>query len=468
MELTCLLLLPFLPSLATAETVLGAYIFHRHGDRTTKSYSPVSLTPLGASEVFASGSWYRDRYISSNASTQINGIASDIAVLSQLSVTSPIDNVLQNSAQVFLQGLYPPAGTASAQVLANGTTVEAPFGGYQYIPVNAVSTAASSGNAEGSEWLQGGSGCGNAVVSSNNYFSSDEYLATLASTRDFYQTLLPVYNGTFPSAKANFQNAYIIYDFVHVSMIHNASNTIPSETLLTKESLHQLQTRADQHEWGLAYNSSDTIRAIGGAVLAAQIVQALNGTLTAPVVQASAQKLTVQFGAYGTFMSFFGLSQATAASPDFYGIVDYASSMTFELVTNASLSSSSTVNPDDVSVRFLFANGTASDVNTPQAFPLFGQSETTIPWKTFVSEMDKFAIGSTAAWCQACGNSTGLCAGTSTSTTGGSGSTASTTDSGSGGISLPVAGVIGALVTLVVILAVEGLVMAVCKLRLVK
>jgi hypothetical protein len=199
-------LLPTLP-LAVGETVLGAYIFHRHGDRTTKSYAPVSLTALGADQVFASGSWFRSNYVSANASQQIHGIASDIAVLSQLSVTAPIDNTLQNSASVFLQGLYPPTAL-SAQKLGNGTTVEAPLGGYQYIPVNAVSTAASNGGSEDSQWLQAGSGCGKAVVSSNNYFTSADYLATLDSTKAFYQSLLPVYNATFPSANANFKNAY--------------------------------------------------------------------------------------------------------------------------------------------------------------------------------------------------------------------------------------------------------------------
>ncbi len=44
----------------------------------------------------------------------------------------------------------------------------------------------------------------------------------------------------------------------------------------------ELQVLANIHEWGLAYNSSDTIRAISGAVLAGQIVQSLNTTLQAP------------------------------------------------------------------------------------------------------------------------------------------------------------------------------------------
>ncbi len=161
-------------------------------------------------------------------------------------------------------------------------------------------------------------------------------------------------------------------------------------------------------------------------------------------------------------MSFFGLSQATAASPDFYGIADYASSMVFELVVAEDNKASSTVKPDDVRVRFKFANGTASDANPPRVFPLFGRAETLLPWEDFVLETSKFAIGTTSEWCTACGNTDGACAvsgaGVSTEVEGGRWK----------GVSAPVAGVIGALVTLVIILGLEGLVMGVGGLRLTK
>lgn len=194
--------------LVHSETVLGVYIFHRHGDRTPKTYTPVNLTALGADQVFSSGTFFRNRYISSTAQMPILGMSHDIALLSQMSVTSPIDTTLQNSASVFMQGLYPPAGTAASQELANGTSVEAPFGGYQYIPVNAVSNAASNANSENNEWLQANSGCGNALVSSNSYLSTKEYQTVYNETLGFYHGLLPVINGTFSNSTANFKNGY--------------------------------------------------------------------------------------------------------------------------------------------------------------------------------------------------------------------------------------------------------------------
>ncbi|KAF7542468.1 hypothetical protein G7046_g10164 [Stylonectria norvegica] len=194
-------------SLTTAaETVLGVYIFHRHGDRTAKSWKPVNLTALGADQVHTSGTYFHDRYVDSDADFKIKGLSSKDAVLSQIATTAPVDNVLQNSALIFLQGLYPPTG--DFQVLANGSRVEAPLNGYQAIPVNAIASSASAKDSENSAWLQGNSGCGNAVVSSNNYFVSPEYNKTYSDTKSFYEDLSPVINGTFASNETTFLNGY--------------------------------------------------------------------------------------------------------------------------------------------------------------------------------------------------------------------------------------------------------------------
>lgn len=209
-----LLLSLLLPLIQAQETVLGVYIFHRHGDRTPKSFPPASLTDLGYQQVHSSGDFYRNRYIDAGASSAVFGVSSDLVKNSQLTVEAPVDTVLQNSAVGFLQGLYPPVGaTLGSQTLANGTTVEAPLGGYQLIPVNAVKSAASSANSENSAWLQGSSGCNNAIVSSNNYFYSKEYNELLKSTAKFYENLLPVINTTFTSAQNTFKNAYTSKQF---------------------------------------------------------------------------------------------------------------------------------------------------------------------------------------------------------------------------------------------------------------
>ncbi|PTB64466.1 phosphoglycerate mutase-like protein [Trichoderma citrinoviride] len=450
-------------SAASAEQVLGVYVFHRHGDRTAKAWAPVNLTALGADQVASSAAFYRSRYVdsdssSSNADTRIAGISPDAAVLSQLAITAPVDNVLQNSAAVFAQGLYPPSRAAGSQRLRNGTTVEAPLGGYQYIPVNAVASSASSAGSESSAWLQGSSGCGNAVVSSNSYFLTPEYLATLNQTHDFYQGLLPVINTTFNSSTATYKNGYTIFDYINVANIHNTS--IPSSNLLTNSTLTNLYDLASTHEWNLAYNASEPARAIAGSVLAGQILTALQAIVDKP---SSAPKFNVQFGAYAAFMAFFGLAQLPAASSDFYGICDYASSMALELVAP----SADRTSADDLSVRFLWSNGTAA-AHGLKAYPLFGQNETSISWNDFKAGIGKFAVADTKDWCTVCGNTDGSCAANSTDASSPSSQSSDDGSKGGNGISRAVAGVIGAMVTLGVILGLEALVLLLGGLRVVK
>ena len=227
--------------------------------------------------------------------------------------------------------------------------------------------------------------------------------------------------------------------------------------------LFQLRTLADTHEFNLAYNASDPIRAITGATLAAQIVQALNTTISTQ----GKTPLNIQFGAYGGFQSFVALANLTSANSDFYGIPDYASTMTFELFTN--VAPSPFPRPEDLNVRFLFHNGTTGNNSVPVAYPLFGQSSTTLSWNDFVHGMNGFAIGNQSVWCDACGNTTGICASGSGGPSGpGSAGSSSGNGSGSNGVSKAVAGVIGAMVTLAVILGVEALIILIAGLRLVR
>lgn len=201
-----LVALSLLSSAVSAETVLGVYMFHRHGDRTPKALAPANLTDLGYSQVYTSGDYYRNRYIDSEASSKILGINSDIVKQAQIAASAPSDTVLQNSATGFLQGLYPPVGSAlGTQTLRNGSNVTSPLNGYQLVPLALTSSGSGS---EDNGWLQSASGCANAVSSSNEYFNSPEYTDLLASTQDFYKNLTPVINGTFSSSQISFKNAY--------------------------------------------------------------------------------------------------------------------------------------------------------------------------------------------------------------------------------------------------------------------
>ncbi|KAJ9494335.1 hypothetical protein H2202_010118 [Exophiala xenobiotica] len=447
-------------NLATAkETVLGVYIFSRHGDRTAKSTPPSNLTDLGYQEVFTSGTYFRNRYVAADATRRIHGLDSDLIKQSQITASAPSDVVIANSAQGFLQGLYPPVGEQlGSNTLRNGTLIRSPLNGYQLIPIQAIQSGSDS---ENSAWLQGSTNCANAMISSNNYFVSAQFLETLNYTQSLYERIYPDVAKTFTEDQTNFQNAYVVWDLLNVASIHNASATLPDD-----DDFFQLKTLADQHEFGLAYNASEPIRAVTGSILGAQVVSALNTTISGH----GASKLNIQFGAYGGMLSFFGLSNLTSVKPDFYGVPDYASTLTWELVTNATVNSSSWPSADDIYVRFLFHNGTTSNISEPVEYPLFGSNKSPVPWNDFVNGMNKFAVSGQAAWCQACGNSTGVCSAAALDTDSGTpsgGGNPSSSKSGGSGISKAVCGVIGAMVTLGVVLGAELLLMLLGGLRLV-
>lgn len=429
----------FTAYLVSAEKVLGAYIFARHGDRTAKVLGNTHLTDLGYREVYLTGSFYHNRYVSSDSPLQIEGISEPFVNTKQIQASSPSDEVLQNSATGFLQGVYPPVGASANQTLRNKTTIVSPLNGYQLVPLSTVSSGTSS---EDSTWLQKASGCQQATVSSGNFYSSDLYNSLLESTKGFYRSLSPMLDRTFNASQMTFEEAYEIFDYLNVASIHNSTSDFPSSELLTGDTYHQLLTLASAQQYNLAYNASDPVRAIEGSTLAGDVQQGLEKVVTSQ----GKSKLGIQFGSYGTFLSYFGLAQLPSADVNFTGIPDYASSMAWELVTNSTASGFPSV--DEIAVRFIFHNGTVSGSATPTPYPLYGQSSDVLPWTDFLEQSKKIAITSQDQWCQVCGNTDGQCASASTTTA---------NPSNSGGMSKAVAGVVGAMVTLGVILCFEAL-----------
>ncbi|KEY70080.1 hypothetical protein S7711_07864 [Stachybotrys chartarum IBT 7711] len=421
---------------AAAEQVLGLYVFHRHGDRTAQARQPVSLTPLGLRQVVSSGAFYRGRYVAADAPRRICGFSSDEAVWTQLGATSSLDPVAQKSVFGFLQGLYPPVNAAVA-ISANGTRVAVPLLGYQYVPINAPEDGVMADKAEHIRWRLARDGCANAE----------------ASSLDFYRSLSPFLNGSVPRDKANYNHSYPIYDVVNAASTH--SSLLAPKELLTRATLDRLFALASTHEWNLAYNTSEPIRSIAGAVLAGKIMKALEAIVMGCP---DAPRFHVDFGDYDVFMAFFGLAALPRASLRFYGICDYASSMAFELVTNATQLSA-----EHIGVRFYVSNGTAVEEDLTM-YPLFGQDTQTLPWLVFKAGMSEFAVQDAEHWCQVCGNTGTECV------TAGSGGTEAPSEPCeiNGGISNGLAGAIGVIVALVVLLCLEAAVMLIGGLCLVK
>ncbi|KAK3290415.1 histidine phosphatase superfamily [Chaetomium fimeti] len=390
-----------LAATAAAETIHGALVFSRHGDRTTKHFGSQVLTPLGAQQVFQVGSDYRARYLSSSSPHHIQGISESEYVPAQIYASAPDQPILLNTATSFLQALYPPLGdTVSAQDLANGSSVSSPLTGYQYVTLHGVND-----DSPESVWIKGDDDCPVVAAASADFKKSSEFQSRLASTRDFYQSLYPLVHEVYPSASdLSYAKAYDIFDVINVEKIHNASS--PAQAV-TPTQLHQLRTLADSAEFGRNYNASQPSRSLHAGTLAGAVLSHLNQTAATNTPPASAApKLTVLAGSYDTFLAFFGRARLTDASDQFFGLPDYASTMAFELFTPGETNDES-MDRSALRVRFLFRNGTAGAL---RQFPLFGTGKVELPWAEFEREMQQIGVGSAEEWCGLCRSEAVFCA----------------------------------------------------------
>ncbi|PVI03641.1 phosphoglycerate mutase-like protein [Periconia macrospinosa] len=422
-------------SSAIAETVHGAVVFSRHGDRSSKHYSGYGLTSLGFEQNFQVGSSYRNRYLSSSSPQRIFNISEDTYVPSQIYATAPDQSVLINAATAFLQGFYPPVGTENreitTQTLNNGSTTQNPLNGYQYVFLHGADA-----NSPDTIWLKGDDSCPAFTRASKSFEKSAEFQSKVESTKSFYSGFWDLIDGVYDYTpdKMSYAKAYDIYDLISVASIHNRS--IPRN--VTSEELFQLRTLADSAEFAYNFNASEPARAMGGKTLSGAILKQLNQTVSSK----GKLKFSLLTGSYDSFLAFFGLSGLISTSDNFFGLPDYASSMAFELVT-AENTTEFPSDVNDLSVRFMFRNGSSGPLTS---FPLFGRSETTTPWAEFVSQMKSRAITSPEQWCNMCNSQEDFCALYGTS------STENAEKSGeNGGMSNAVAGVIGAMTTIGVV-----------------
>ena len=315
--------------------------------------------------------------------------------------------------------------------------------GYQYVTINGMPA-----DSPDLIWIAGDQSCPACTKAQSTYYNSTEYLTMAPQLQPFYNKFIPLFQGVLNASQISFANAYNVFDYINVGYIHNATifNNVSAEDLF------QLRTLADNQLYHMYYNASQPNRSIGGQMAAYLVLSRLNQTVSQsnPTV-----KLTYFASAYSTQMPFWALTNMTTASPNFYGLPDYASTMTFELRRPANSSGF-----DDLFVRFGFRNG--SNPSTPVTyFPMFGTNATDMAWSDWSKKMSAIAIPSQGDWCDICNSTQSFCVGVSAASTSGSGSSSSTSSessSSSSGLSNAAAGGIGAGVTIGVIAIVEGLI----------
>ena len=342
-----------------------------------------------------------------------------------------------------MQGFYPPSDAATLQTLTNGPSEVSPLNGYQYVTVNGLTS-----NAPDIIWIAGDQSCPTMTKASQAYYNSSTFLTMKSQLQPFYNKFEPLLQGVFEPSQIGFQSAFNIFDYLNVGYLYNATIYMN----LSSEDLFQLRTLADAQSFDLVYNTSCQNASIGGMTVAGMVLTHLNQTVS----QSNPQlKVTYYAGAYTVMLAFWGLSGLTKASPDFMGLPDYASTMTFEL--RRPIDSSGF---DDLVVRFGFRNGSLPTAPL-NYFPMFASNEIDMPWSQWSEAMANISILSDAEWCSVCDSSLMFCTGSgSTAESGVTGSQTNDQSAGtssSSGLSNAAAGGIGAGVTIGVIAIIEGL-----------
>ncbi|KAI5817413.1 histidine phosphatase superfamily [Pyronema omphalodes] len=373
-------------SQSTTETVHGAVIFSRHGDRTWKGAPPTKLTAVGQNQLFNSGEYWRSRYLASGSQQQISGIDSNIYEPAQFSAAAPNQALLVTSGQAFLQGLYPP--TTVSETLANGSSISPPLSGFQYAALSTIPD-----DSPETIWLKGDDSCPAYDYSVAQVFTSTQFTDLEKSTKAFYESFYDrIFAGVLAADKMSYKNAFTIYDYINVGMVHNTT----IHDAISSSELIQLRTLADSHEFAL---SNGEARSVSGRTLSAKILKQLSSVVDS---KGSKNKLALYVGSYDTFLSFFSLSGLSSSNVNFTGLPDYASAMSFELFSN----SASFPAEKDLQVRFLFRNGTEN--GDAQAFPIFGGANS-MSWTDFKAKMSDIALATIQDWCGFCGSSEGFC-----------------------------------------------------------
>lgn len=458
-------------------TVWSAVAFVMYGERTPL-VGPTSpeLTPLGAQQMYNQGTAFRNRYVlqgTGNASTAadypVYGLEPNALDTTQVTAISTDDSYIAASALAFMQGLYPPQtsefaydnGGREAAVLANGALINFPLDGYQYPLVTTTSLQDPA-----SSWIEGNLACTLYQQSVIDYHNDNDAEELYNSTLDFYHRLWPtLFETTFSETNTNFYFAYELYDYANYMYNHdpqtaNTLNASVLEDLRIFASVQQLALNANLTVSGKT--NGDMIRAVSGRMLAQQVVNFFRNN----VLNSSANnKLSLMFGSFEPFLSFFALSglMGGPSAMDFESLPGNGGAMVFELYSKTSQDTivvNETVypSPADLYVRFLYVPDTDADSElTP--YELFNSTEVEIPYTSFVSSMQSIGIDSVAVWCDACDGVSVFCPGMLENAGygdgSGTGSGSSGSDNGSGsknsGMAPAVAGVIGALVTLAVI-----------------
>lgn len=431
------------------EKVWGVFAFTVFGDSTPGAVTGSrTLTGYGASEMAAAAAAFRYRYVSTagsdGSSSGIQNISPSILDSNDVRVLSTADQYIAASAQAFMQGLYPPVdmNTTDAQ-LANGSYAQTPLNGYQYPLIIALGKSDPA-----SFYVEGQSSCEMHEAAEGEYRDSEEVALIIRDTEAFYVNLWhSALSGVFKDeSSSTYTNAVSIADYVDYELVHNESFA----QALNPDDIIRARSLADKflYDTNSQQDSShgSIIRAvspIAGKTLATSIMESFDMNIQE---SGSQPKMTLLFGGDEPAMALSSLlGLANEHQPNFFSRLVRGGSLVFELYSFGEDEEYPTYpDSDNLYVRFLLHNGT-DDTTQFQPYPLFGYSpsHSYIRYSEFRAELETFALSSIQEWCLVCNSASIFCTGVM--------DTESSKPEKNRGMEPAVAGVIGAMVMLVVV-----------------
>lgn len=452
------------------EKVWALFVYTTHGDSIPNGLPHAgALTPHGADRLYAAGSAFRDRYVSFYSkdlpsNLRVQNLSPYVLRADEISVQSSADEPASSSAQAFMQGLYPPLDTSYgapyddlSSKLSNGSYTSYPLHGYQYPPINSFSlfdpqSIAVAGQAE----------CLTHRALVYEYNASREAQRITRETQAFYTYLYKnTLAGSFPLSSANYANSRQISEYLDYQSTHNTTLF----RVLSQSDIDRARWLADRYTFATNGNTSSTgthgsgkARTIAGQTLASQVLYTFENNLR---YQGSHEKMNLLFGNAEPAVALASLmGLASTKSANFYSRPAQGASLIFELFSRESKPFPKYPDQSDLYVRFLLRNGTSSSARFV-SYPLFGHSpsNTAIRLSEFRSQMESFSLGSVSKWCLQCDSTAVFCSGLL--------NTAWSNRQPHGkSLDPAVAGVIGAVVTLVFLGIVTIIVCLGCGVRL--
>ncbi|TBU38917.1 phosphoglycerate mutase-like protein [Dichomitus squalens] len=362
--------------------VLGAVILARNGDRTecyqhpvTQKPGPTRSTPLGEVQAHQLGQYLRGIYLDSSSSSHIRGIHSDLVDLTEVAVRVKVGGegaAVFDSATALLQGLFPP-NPDNRITLANETTVVAPLGGYQYVPVETVEP---SNDRSLESWTD----CPAFQKHVQKMHASSEFKEASKAAQPFFHALKDFAFGR----ELSLENAYNVWDFVQAGLIHN------------KTYAHRLPPTFIEQARGFANLREDLIysdKQMGGIgnIASRTALSSILKALQRVAFNGDPLQLMVIETTYQPFISFFHQTEVVKSHPELAAIPDFGSALAIELRRGP---------PPDARdfLRFKFRNGTNDDFETIHVF----KHREDIPLTEFIYRLENSVINSNREWAQAC------------------------------------------------------------------